>query len=188
MSPPNNPSWPIRLGNTAPPIACKTAREYLRSFVRPALLRAVNEDVLAVGSHEISRHVRVVSSKLAEGAYDLVGGRRNFKRREELADLRTHDGGWLFFNAVVRPEAGELQIVAYDVERVFGPGHRPRWVRYDYNEPGHPNEARGLRSHLHPGNDDIQLPSAVFAPHELIEILLGPLGPQGQRRRRTSTL
>ena len=42
----------------------------------------------------------------------------------------------------------------------------------DANEPGHSNEERGLRSHMHPGNDDLLVPAPVLSPTELIDVLV----------------
>jgi hypothetical protein len=174
-----------RIASTAPLIHAHKAHEYLDRFIRPRLHKAANEDRLAIGAHAISKHVRVVQpSVLDRHAFDLVGGRRNFKRKPELVDLPTPDGGWIFFAAVLQPTNQGLEVVGYNIERFFGQDHRPAWIRFDYNEAGHENDHRGLRSHFHPGNDDIQLPAPIFAPHELIDFLLGGLGPREGRRAR----
>jgi hypothetical protein len=173
-----------RIEATGPIINARSADDYLRRAIRPSLLKAANEGRLAVGDHEISRHVQVTRSKDTMDASDLVGGRYNQDRDHGLADLRTADGGWLFFLAVLRPHPGGLEVLAYDIERVFGPDHRPAWVRFDLNPRGHANDVRGLRSHFHADNDDLQLHAPIFAPHELIELFLGDLGPQGGRKPR----
>ena len=133
----------------------------------------------------ISRSVRVTRGERVTDAFDLVGGRRNFDRDPALADLRTPDGGWITFSAVLRPNRETLEILAYTFERVFRSDAQPRFVRFDYNVPDHDNDKRGLRSHVHPGNDDMQLPSPILAPHELIELLLGEMGPAADRAPRT---
>ena len=61
---------------------------------------------------------------------------------------------------------------AYDFELVFPEGHEPAFVRFDLNEPGHPNEDREIRSHMHPGNDDLLVPAPVMGPRELIDVLV----------------
>lgn len=133
----------------------------------------------------ISRSVRVTRGERVTDAFDLVGGRRNFDRDPALADLRTPDGGWITFSAVLRPNRETLEILAYTFERVFRSDAQPRFVRFDYNVLDHDNDKRGLRSHVHPGNDDMQLPSPILAPHELIELLLGEMGPAADRAPRT---
>lgn len=173
-----------RIEATAPTIDTRTAKDYLQRVIRPRLRKAVDEGRLAIGIHDIPRHVKVTPSEREHDAFDLVGGRRNPDRDPRLADLRTPDSGWLFFAAILRPVPSGLEIVAYDVERVFGPYDHPAWVRFDLNALGHPNDQRGIRSHFHANNDDLQLHAPIFAPHELIDILLSDLGPQQGRKPR----
>lgn len=174
-----------RIEATAPIIAARNAAEYLQKVIRPSLRRAVDERRLAVGIADIHKHVKVTSSTRERDAFDLVGGRYNQSRDPRLADLRTPDSGWLSFSAILRPIPEGLEVVAYDVERVFGPYDYPAWIRFDLNPRGHPNDQRGIRSHFHSDNDDVQLHAPIFAPHELIDILLSDLGPQGGRKHRT---
>ncbi|MEM9461324.1 MAG: hypothetical protein AAGF11_44580 [Myxococcota bacterium] len=177
-----------RIAKTAPLIDVRSPRDYLDRVIRTQLLNAVNEGMLAVGPHEISRHVRIDDQSKQvppdTHAADLVGGRRNNKRREALADLRTPDGGWLSFSAVLRPKDGKVEVVAYNVERVYRRDDCPHWIRFDFSPPGHDNDQRGMRSHVHPGDDDLQLPAPIFAPHELIALLLDPPGPSDTRKPR----
>lgn len=180
---------PERLAGTAPAINATSPGDYLERAIRRNLRAAMNEGKVAFTAGGIPKHVRLdPESKLMRGAFDLVGGRRNFQRTRHLADLLTPDGGWLFFAAILRPTKEGIEVVAYNVERFFGNDHHPNWIRFDYNEPGHDNDDRGLRSHFHPGNDDIQLPAPIFAPHELIDLLLGDLGPRRDRKPRAKGL
>jgi|GEM_PF-3580835 len=174
-----------RIAATSVAIDARSAGDYLQREIRPRLLKAIHEERLDAGLHEISRSVRVTRSERVTDAFDLVGGRRNFDRDPALADLRTPDGGWITFSAVLRPNGDTLEILAYTFERVFRSDAQPRFVRFDYNVPDHDNDKRGLRSHVHPGNDDMQLPSPILAPHELIELLLGEMGPAADRAPRT---
>lgn len=174
-----------RIAATMPRIAARSAGEYLKRKIRPLLSRAADEGRLAVGPYEIAKHVRINASTEGGDAFDLLGGRRNFSRSDALADLRMPNDGWIFFSAVLRPVDGALELIAYDVERFFGATTTPPWIRFDLNPPGHPNESLGLRSHLHPGNDDIQLPAPIMAPHELLELLLREPGSMRTRKPRT---
>ena len=178
---------PERIAKTAPLINVRSPRDYLERVLRPCLLSAANEGKLAVGPHAISRNIRIdgPSTQVSDKhAADLVGGRRNNERREEQADLLTPDGGWLSFSAVLRPKDSKVEVVAYNVERVYRRDDGPHWIRFDFSPPGHDNDQRGMRSHVHPGDDDLQLPAPIFAPHELIALLLDPPGPSGDRKPR----
>lgn len=46
----------------------------------------------------------------------------------------------------------------------------PKFVRFDLNMPGHHNEAPGLRCHLHPGHDDLQVPAPFMKPLEIVDL------------------
>jgi len=177
-----------RIAFTAPLIRARSPGTYLRDHIRPRLLRAFNEDRLTISVHDISSFVKVTTSTLERDAFDLIGGRRNFRRDLELADIKTPDGGWLSFSAILRPKDNFLELLGYTFERVFEQESCPAWVRYDYNERGHDNEGRGLRSHIHASDDDMQLPAPILAPHELIDLLLGDLGPRHDRKQRTKGL
>lgn len=176
-----------RIAQTAPLIDVRSPRDYLDRVLRPQLLAAIDEGKLEIGAHAISKCLVIHDkSKVLDGAADLVGGRRNNQRSPELADLRTPGGGWLFFAAVMRAVEGGCEIVAYNIERVYGPECDPCWVRFDLSPPGHDNDERGMGSHFHPSNDDLQLPAPIFAPHELIEFLLEPLAPSDGRKPRST--
>lgn len=56
---------------------------------------------------------------------------------------------------------------------LYYPSKQPIWfVRFDMNQPGHDNEDLGLRSHVHPGHEDLLLPGAVLSPVEALSFLL----------------
>lgn len=161
----------------------RDGEDYLARAIRPVLKRAIDEDVLAIGIEQLGRHVRVTNA--ASRKYELTGGRLNFGRTRDLVDLWMRDGGWITFAATLGHHDDGLALLAYSFERVFAEDYVPRWVRYDLNPEGHANDVRGLRAHLHPGNDDLQLPAPIVAPHELLELFLGETGPTGDRRERS---
>ncbi|MCC6877748.1 MAG: hypothetical protein IT378_25790 [Sandaracinaceae bacterium] len=171
-----------RIQRTAPIIDGRKPDDYLMR-VRGRLNRACDDGVLAIGPHDISKHVRITESKLESDAFDLTGGRRNFDRKDALADLRMSDGGWIFFAVILRPVNEGLEVLAYNVERVFAKGS-PSWIRFDYNEPEHRNDQRGLRSHMHPANDDLILPAPIFDLEELLDLFLRGYGTSPGAKRR----
>lgn len=104
----------------------------------------------------------------------LVDGKKPFDRNPEDGRLKRNDHAWLHFTLSVRCDEKRLvkELWAYDFELVFPPEHHPAFVRFDLNEPGHSNEAREIRSHLHPANDDLLLPAPVMTPDELLDVML----------------
>lgn len=172
-----------RVEGTCPTLAFLKGWDYLTRAVKPPLLAAINEERLTVPIQDLARHVRITQP--VGTSFELVGGRRNFARSPDLVDLRMRDGGWITFSASLRMVDGGLKIEAYNFERVFSTSHNPPFVRFDLNPTGHDNDLRHIRSHLHPGNDDIQLPAPIFAPHELLELLLADFATLGKRALRT---
>lgn len=119
--------------------------------------------------------VQLECSNEREREFAITGGIKDFRRNSASARLIRNDLAWLHFTLTVREHApGRLEMLGYDFELVFPDGHIPPFVRFDLNLPGHRNEARELRSHVHPGNDNdgLQLPAPVMTPEELLELLL----------------
>ncbi|MFI5298711.1 MAG: hypothetical protein ACHREM_11490 [Polyangiales bacterium] len=125
--------------------------------------------------HEIMQKVRLggpVPTGAPPGAEAIVGGVKDFRREQPNGGLQRDDGAWFHFTLTLVPSGDELSVHAYDFEIVFPEGHAPSFVRFDLNEPDHPNEARALRSHVHPGNDDLLGPAPMMTPHESLELML----------------
>ncbi|MDI3283674.1 hypothetical protein [Polyangium sp. 15x6] len=167
------------------PLGVTTPKE-LRDRIRTRLLRASNQERIRTPLQGIHRWVN-------EGPGDkryervITGGIKDFARRPESARIKRDDGAWLHFTMTVRWDGkSALEMLAYDFELVFPTGHVPPFVRLDLNEPGHHNEAIGLRSHIHPGNDDLQLPAPLMTPEELLDLFLGDeLRPRDKDKPRT---
>jgi len=106
----------------------------------------------------------------------LTGGPLDFGRTTE-PNIDTHfvraDGGVVHFAMTLSEDHARNSVVfAYGFE-VYFPSQKPiAFVRFDLNYVGHGNDEAGLRSHLHPGNDDLQLPSPVLAPIEALLLVL----------------
>lgn len=119
----------------------------------------------------------------------LVDGKKPFKRDLKDARLVRSDGAWLHFTLTLRCGKGKKgknkveELWAYDFELVFPDGEHPAFVRFDLNEPDHENEAREIRSHMHPGNDDLLVPAPVMTPEELLDVLVRRLRNTRDRAR-----
>jgi hypothetical protein len=100
------------------------------------------------------------------------------------ARLVRDDGAWLHFTITVLKASDTLAIRAYDFELVFPEdmvlpkGRMPLFYRIDLNTERHPNAARELRSHCHPGHDDLQAPAPVMSPDEILDLLIWGMRPR----------
>lgn len=147
--------------------------------IRKSLKVAFDRDMLGIRQEVIFQCVQLEPSKEDRRDSVIIGGPKAFRRDPASARLIRDDHAWLHFTLTVRQhERGRLEILAYDFELVFPDGHVPPFIRFDLNMPGHANEDRELRSHLHPGNDDLQLPAPVMTPEELLELLLVRVRPR----------
>lgn len=58
------------------------------------------------------------------------------------------------------------------VKLPFPPGAGTPFLRFDLNLPAHRNEDRELRSHLHPGSNDILVPAPMMSPTEVVTLFV----------------
>lgn len=123
------------------------------------------------------------SSRLTPGGrsgsrevFAITGGPKEFSRASEPR-LDQHfvrdDHGVVHFSLEVQESRGNpLELIAYNFE-VYFPDRQPiPFVRFDLNDRGHSNDDLGLRAHVHPGHDDIQLPSPLLPPIEALRFVL----------------
>ena len=141
------------------------------------LLRAIRDEVLQNGMHSVKKLLRLTPDPNGRPlCWVVTGGPIGFGRvaepDPETRFVRT-DGGIVHFQmTLVERDAGSVEVLAYGFE-VYFPSRQPiAFVRFDLNFRGHGNDEAGLRSHLHPGNDDLQLPSPVLEPREAVLLVL----------------
>ena len=154
-----------------------TASKLFQLF-RQALHKAVHEEVLINGAYDVSRLLRLTPGGRSGGpeVFALTGGPKEFSRATvpRPADhFVRDDGGVVHFSLEVRQRHDSpLELIAYDFE-VYFPDRQPiPFVRFDLNDRGHSNDDLGLRAHVHPGHDDIQLPSPLLPPLEALKFVL----------------
>lgn len=109
-------------------------------------------------------------------AWAISGGKNDHKRLASSAQLVRKDGACIHFTVSVDANANPI---AYDLELVFEQLEEPRkarFVRIDFNPPGHKNDTqRDRRCHLHPGHDDVQVRWKQQPPVEVLELLVNDL-------------
>lgn len=180
-----------RLLESTPAFADKIKVEEVWRSIKRCLFEAHGDECLETAPAEI--HQYVPRPKKDDGnrftiAGGLIDGNKPFDRAPELARLNRPDGAWLHFTLTLQcdKQSRVEELWAYDFELVFPEGHSPAFVRFDLNQPDHPNAAREIRSHMHPANDDLQLPAPVMNPEELLDVLLRRLKNQRDPNRPRS--
>lgn len=174
-----------------PELQAKKPREMLTAL-QNMLLAAFNEGHLRTGPADIYKWVKLDPKEHPNdpnpaivGPHALMGGEKDFKRDPRRARLKRDDGAWIHFTITVDWDGLErITLLAYDFEIVFPQGHNPPFLRIDLNPVGHPNEGRELRSHLHPGNDDLLVPAPVMTPEEILHLFIHGLRPRDKDKPR----
>lgn len=168
----------------AAPVADMMRPSELLVQIRNRLYRAVTEERL-VPKGDLAQIVQLTPDKHDMTKFVLTGGIKDFRRDEANARLIRDDLAWFHFTITIQVASESLvEILGYDFELVFPDAHQPPWIRFDYNLPGTDNEARNIRSHIHPGNDEIQLPAPILRPIEIIELYLDHLRPRDPKHQR----
>jgi hypothetical protein len=176
-----------RIGSLSPVLPA-TEDELLRAL-RKMLHEASDEQVLANKPHEVFSYLKKTEpppdARPIRGAVAIVGGEKNQHRSRDRKHFLRDDGAWFDFTiTVARSPRGPRELLAYDFELRFPGPQPPAWIRLDLNLPGHDNDEDGLRSHLHPGNDDLQAPSPLLSPLEILDLFLHGLRGRKKPRQR----
>ncbi|HEX8438787.1 hypothetical protein [Archangium sp.] len=157
--------------------------EELRNELRRILQKAIRDEVLQTPPYSATQLLKLESAEQSRkvkergGTHAIVGGYKDIPRLSGDIDPRKKfirdDGAVIHFSITVRESPGQLELIAYDFE-LYHPSRVPIWfVRFDLNQPGHHNDRElGLRSHVHPAHDDLQIPGAMLSPAEALSFLL----------------
>ena len=169
-------------------------------YLRNSLVKASNLGTLLTSPNEIHQLVKLlpepprqITAQLREhglhqGAFCIVAGEKNQERKRSVPHLTRSDDAWFDFSIVVREDDEQLELLAYDFEIRFPPGMGAPFLRFDLNLPGHSNEERELRCHLHPGSDDFLVPAPLMSPTELLALFVdGSRLPANREKRRDPT-
>jgi hypothetical protein len=163
----------------AAPITVPTAK-VLRTELFKCLNTACNEGRLKTKLNEIHKLLKITSP--SKGIIEITGGERNFKRRKEIPHFERCDGCWFDFAILVNEEYKPAEIIGFNFEIRFLDDNPIKFLRFDLNLPGHDNQDRGIRFHMHPGSDDLMIHSPPMSPLEILHLFLYDLDiPQNPR-------
>lgn len=156
----------------------------LLTAIRKVLLEACDDGMLANAPHSIFKHVDCVSRRdRATGAAleAIVGGPNEHNCTPADGAFKRDDGAWFTFMFQVSDVGGSLRLESYALRLCFPRGSTPAFLRFDLDGPGKANpaahEREGLRSHLHPGHDDLRVPAPILHPLELLDLVIYGLRP-----------
>jgi len=154
-----------------------TAKE-LREQFGHVLRRAIRDEALVNGVYDVGKLLRLTEASRSGDphVFALTGGPKDFGRTDSpqhASHFIRDDGAVIHFSLTVRERREtSLDLIAYDFE-IYFPSQQPiAFVRFDLNDRRHSNDDLGLRAHLHPGNEDLQLPSPLLFPLDALNFLI----------------
>jgi hypothetical protein len=118
------------------------------------------------------RKLLKLTNKSQSGESEIVGGLRNFKRLKDLPHFERQDGCWFDFAVILRQNNKSAEVVGFNFEIRFPESVSVKFLRFDLNLPDHNNEDRGMRFHVHPGNDDFMINAPPMSPVEILHLFL----------------
>lgn len=145
----------------------------LRTQILKCLTTAYNQGKLKTKLNEIHDLLKLNKSiKHGKKVWEITGGQRNFKRRKDIPHFERLDQCWFDFAILINETPKPAEIIGFNFEIRFPQSCPTKFIRYDLNLPEHNNEERGLRFHIHPGNDDFMIPSSPMSPLEILHLFL----------------
>ncbi len=158
----------------APILVDGTPRD-LYGSVSSYLMRAVNNGKLVDSIGHIKRNLRLIDRHDTFTIYGARLEQANFNRSRDQPHFTREDDAWFDFLIAGRGSSRKTtELIAYSCELRFPetPPGLPRFVRHDLNLPGHANETPGLRCHVHPGHDDLQVAAPFLHPLDILDLCL----------------
>jgi hypothetical protein len=153
-----------------------SAGEELYKQIRRCLTAASEQRKLNGG---IQRILKLLKSERSKNSFAIFGGgnreggsKKDLKRRNKEVWFERDDGGLFTFSLTVLESKSNLTLHSYDFELWLPENVSPVFIRFDLNSPSHDNEKDGMRSHLHPGHDNLSVPCPIMSPVEALEIIL----------------
>ncbi len=145
----------------------------LKTQILKLLTQAHDEGKLKTKLHEIHDLLKLEqSTQHGSDVSEILGGQRNFKRLREIPHFERADGCWFDFAILIDQKPKPAEILGFNFEIRFPTDLPVQFLRFDLNLPGHNNQERGMRFHLHPGSDDLMVHSPPMSPLEILHLFL----------------
>lgn len=145
----------------------------LQAQILKLLTQAHNEEKLKTKIQEIRSLLKLEqSTQHGEDIVEILGGQRNFKRLKDLPHFERFDGCWFDFAILIDQKPNPINILGFNFEIRFPDEMPVQFLRFDLNLPGHNNQDRGMRFHMHPGSDDLMVHSPLMSPLEILHLFL----------------
>jgi hypothetical protein len=94
-------------------------------------------------------------------------------------------GARLSFGLTLRERDRGAQLVSFRYHYQLPPAQSRQYIRFDLNEAQHEDPLSEPRCHLHPGLEDVRLPTSLHDPFEILDRIFLVLEESMQRRQTT---
>ncbi|MCT7983040.1 hypothetical protein NG796_07015 [Laspinema sp. A4] len=161
-----------RLWEATPKTDIESAIIFKRKIFK-TLNTASDEQILKTKPHEIHKLLKMEKSgKHGKEVFSIMGGPKNLKRRQDLPHFERADRCWFDFAILIDENPNQAQVLGFNFEIRFPEDFTVKFLRFDLNPPGHDNDKGGIRFHLHPGHENLRIPSPPLCPLEILHLFL----------------
>lgn len=164
-------------------------RKQLFAEIRRYLINCINDDVLSTNEVELNRCLRYEPNQTDLWIGKRYDAAKNFDRSKSAPHIIRKDGAWFDFAFRLAESREGVEVLGYNAEIRFdcsANDPQAHWIRFDLNPRDHANEVeRHMRSHMHAGSDDWLMPSPMYTPFQLLDLLVFGLVAPPDRKPRT---
>jgi hypothetical protein len=153
------------------PLEVNSAKS-LWSELLKCLIAACDDGFLQTKNHDLRSLLKMKEDNKNKGWILITGGIKNQKRSKDIPHFERFDGCWFDFAITVDENCNPAQIIAFNFEIRFVDDNPIGFLRFDLNPPGHNNEERGIRFHIHLSSDDLKVHSPPMSPLEILHLFL----------------
>jgi hypothetical protein len=151
------------------PLTEESAKDLWTKLLK-SLTAACDDKFLKTEHHEIRGLLKM--TKENKGIIEITGGGKNQKRLREIPHFKRFDGCWFDFAITVDQTIKPAKVIAFNFEIRFLDDNPIGFLRFDLNPPGHNNEKRGIRFHIHLSSDNVKVHSPPMSPLEILHLFL----------------
>ncbi|MEM9540502.1 MAG: hypothetical protein AAGA60_13500 [Cyanobacteria bacterium P01_E01_bin.42] len=188
--------WQERIWDATPKLEFRSPKRLYTQILKD-LIAAENARKLKTKQHEIRALLKFKKAEpkhieqYGSGTMAILGGSKNLKRRKDIVQypyFERVDGCWFDFSILLNSDRKPVEILGFDFEIRFPEKYGVTFLRFDLNPPKHRNEERGMRFHIHPGHEDLMIPSSPLSPLEILSLFLYGITPQSRSRTRALSI
>ncbi|OBQ24214.1 MAG: hypothetical protein AN488_02335 [Anabaena sp. WA113] len=153
------------------PLEVKSAKTLWAELLK-CLIAASDDGFLETEHHKFHNLLKMKEDDENKGMIIITGGKKNQKRRKEVPHFERFDGCWFDFAITVDEKTKPAKVIAFNFEIRFLDDNPIGFLRFDLNPPGHNNEKRGIRFHIHLSSDNVKVHSPPMSPLEILHLFL----------------